>query len=89
MLAALAQDQEQMLDELSRKVAELYLACCPAAPHGEMEAQSTAEMLTSVMEKLNGMLETLEKAEPGMLKAAREALVKERGRMKRVRAPRR
>jgi hypothetical protein len=80
-----------MLDDLSRKVAELYLACCPAklnrGDDSDSAPLSTAEMLTAVAQQLNETLDTLENADPSALRAAKETLVKERGRIKRLKTP--
>lgn len=96
LLASLAEDQEQMLDELSRKVAELYLACCPARPDraddfgmGDAAPLSTAEMLTAITQQLNTMLDTLGNVDPSVLKAAKDALIKERARLNRIKTPKR
>ncbi|KAI9029210.1 hypothetical protein DFJ74DRAFT_754747 [Hyaloraphidium curvatum] len=84
LLANLAEDQEQILDELNRKVSELYLACCPVQGTFAFrdDALSAAEMLTAVMQQLTKMLDQLDKTEPGILKAAKEILVRERGRQR-------
>lgn len=69
-----AEDQEKMLQELNRKVEDVYKSCI-----GDNEAQiSTLQMLTNLENQLVGLLEQIETMPADKVEAAEKAKEKER-----------
>ncbi|XP_072025922.1 cilia- and flagella-associated protein 100-like [Amphiura filiformis] len=69
-----AEDQEAMLDQLNKKVEEVYNNCI-----GDNEANiSTLQMLTNIENKLEELFESIETMPPEKVEAAEKAKEKER-----------